>query len=118
MHDRKTGALIRAATVAGAIMVGASRSKIEAVDTYAAHLGLGFQIIDDILDVEGTEEKLGKTAGKDAAAGKPTYPSIFGLEESRRKAAQSITQAKEALGTAGLSGRLGTIADWVLSRTH
>lgn len=118
MHERKTGALIRAAVVAGALMIGGSEPEIKAVDAYATHLGLGFQIVDDILDVESTAEQLGKTAGKDAAAGKPTYPAMFGLEESRRMAASSIEQAKAALDTATLGGRLSSIADWVLARRH
>ena len=63
-------------------MGGGSDEAINGVDEYGRHLGLAFQIVDDILDVEGDTEKLGKTAGKDAKAGKPTYPSIYGLEES------------------------------------
>ena len=118
MHERKTGALIRAAAVAGAIMVGGTEAQIEAVDVYAGALGLGFQIVDDILDVEGGSDALGKTVGKDAAAGKPTYPSMFGLDESRRLARSSIEQAKAALEKSGLGGRLSGIADWVLARSH
>ena len=118
MHQRKTGALIRAAAVAGAIMVGASDSEVDAVDGYAGHLGLGFQIIDDILDVEGAPDALGKTAGKDAAAGKPTYTSVYGLEKSRELATQAIAAAKATLREAGLNGRLVDIADWVLARTY
>ena len=72
MHARKTGALIRAATTMGAILAGASDRIIQATDDYARELGLAFQIVDDVLDVEGSNEALGKTAGKDAAAGKPT----------------------------------------------
>ncbi len=118
MHERKTGALIRAAAVAGALMAGASDATIDAVDRYATHLGLAFQIVDDILDIEGAQEEIGKTAGKDADAGKPTYPALFGLDESRRLATRSIADAKEALRTAGTGGRLYEIADWVLSRTR
>ena len=118
MHERKTGALIRAAAAAGAIMAGAARETIAAVDAYAAHLGLGFQIVDDILDVEGDAAALGKTAGKDAAAGKVTYPSIVGLEQSRVLAAGAIADAQQALRVGGLGGgRLAEIADWVLART-
>ena len=118
MHERKTGALIRAAAAAGAIMAGAAGETIAAVDAYAAHLGLGFQIVDDILDVEGDAAALGKTAGKDAAAGKVTYPSIVGLEQSRRLAARAIADAQQALRAGGLhGGRLTEIADWVLART-
>lgn len=118
MHERKTGALIRAAAVAGALMIGGSEAEIQAVDDYAGHLGLGFQIVDDILDVESTADQLGKTVGKDAAAGKPTYPAMFGLEESRRMALSSIEQAKASLEAASLGGRLSGIADWVVARTH
>ena len=118
MHARKTGALIRAAAVAGAIMGGSSDVAADAVDRYAAHLGLAFQIVDDILDVEGAQEEIGKTAGKDAEAGKPTYPALFGVIESRRLAARSIAAAKAELETAGIGGRLFEIADWVLGRTR
>ena len=118
MHELKTGALIRAAAGAGAIIAGADSGKIAAVDTYAAHLGLGFQIVDDILDVEGDAAELGKTAGKDAAAGKVTYPSIVGLEQSRVLAARAIADAQQALRAGGLhGGRLTEIADWVLARS-
>ena len=118
MHERKTGALIRAAAVTGATMIGGCSREIQAVETYATHLGLAFQIVDDILDVESTEENLGKTVGKDAAAGKPTYPSMFGIEESRRMSLSSIEQAKAALVTAGLAGPLAGIADWVITRQN
>ena len=118
MHERKTGALIRAAAVAGALMGGSSDEAADAVDRYAAHLGLAFQIVDDVLDVEGAQEDIGKTAGKDADAGKPTYPALFGVAESRRLAARSIAEAKETLRAAGLGGRLFEIADWVLGRTR
>ena len=118
MHERKTGALIRAAAVAGAVMIGGTEPEVQAVDDYAAHLGLGFQIVDDILDVESTADRLGKTVGKDAAAGKPTYPAMFGLEESRRMAQSSIELAKASLEGASLGGRLSDIADWVIARRH
>ncbi len=116
MHEHKTGALIRAAAVAGALMGGSSDETADAVDRYATHLGLAFQIVDDILDIEGAQEEIGKTTGKDANAGKPTYPARFGLEESRRLAARSIAEAKGTLRAAGLGGRLSEIADWVLGR--
>jgi geranylgeranyl pyrophosphate synthase len=118
MHARKTGALIRAACVMGAILTSADALVIDAVDRYATELGLAFQIIDDILDVEGSPDALGKTAGKDAAAGKPTYPSLFGLDESRRLAAACVSRAKAGLAAAELGGRLGEIAEWSLRRTH
>jgi geranylgeranyl diphosphate synthase type II len=119
MHARKTGALIRAAAVAGAIMGGGSDEEIRAVDEYGRHLGLAFQIVDDILDVEGDAKDLGKTAGKDAKAGKPTYPSTYGLDASRRLAAEHHDAAVAALQLTGLQkSRLADIADWVVKRTN
>ena len=118
MHARKTGALIRAATVAGAIMAGAPSAGIDAVDRYGSWLGLAFQIVDDVLDVVGEGQELGKTAGKDAAAGKMTYPSLFGLEASKRMAQEAADAAVAALaGTPLDRSRLAEIAQWVVSRT-
>ena len=119
MHARKTGALIRAAAVAGAIMGGGGDEEIRAVDEYGRHLGLAFQIVDDILDVEGDAKNLGKTAGKDAKAGKPTYPSTYGLDASRHLAAEHHDAAVAALRLTGLQrSRLADIADWVIKRTN
>jgi geranylgeranyl diphosphate synthase, type II len=118
MHARKTGALIRGSALAGAVMGGGSGGIADAIATYASHLGLAFQIVDDILDVEGASQDLGKTAGKDAAAGKPTYPALFGLSESRRLAAASVEAALAALRDAGLHGHLPAIAQWVVGRSH
>lgn len=118
MHAQKTGALIQGSAVAGAVMAGASDAQRRAIRSYAEALGLAFQIVDDILDVEGVSEDLGKTAGKDAAAGKPTYPSLFGLAESRRLAADSGDRALAALADAGLAGQLPAIVRWVIDRTN
>jgi geranylgeranyl diphosphate synthase type II len=118
MHARKTGALIRASASAGAVMAGASDDQCAAIERFASELGLAFQIVDDILDVEGASADLGKTAGKDAAAGKPTYPALFGLERSRQMAADCVERALDALRAARLDGRLPDIARWVTSRTH
>jgi len=98
-------------------MAGASAGAVTVISTYARHLGLAFQIIDDILDAEGATSELGKTAGKDAASGKPTYLSLHGLEASRRHAVEAADRARNALQQAGLSGRLTQLVDWVLSRT-
>ena len=117
MHMRKTGALIRAAVGAGAIMGGADDRIIAALDTYATEIGLAFQIVDDILDEEGSAGSLGKTAGKDRAAGKPTYPALFGLDRSRELAAACHANARRALELAGLlDSRLTEIASWVIER--
>ena len=98
IHRQKTGALITASAVAGAIIGGASNVKIAAVEDYARSLGLLFQMTDDILDVTQGTETLGKTAGKDAAMQKATYPSIVGLDATRRLANDLETTAIEALG--------------------
>jgi geranylgeranyl diphosphate synthase type II len=118
LHSRKTGALIRAAAGAGALMAGASDDVVAAVDRYAENVGLAFQIVDDILDVEAASGTLGKTAGKDAAAGKLTYPAVHGLEASRRYAAECVARAQATLAEAGLTGHLSEIAAWVQNRTH
>ncbi len=122
MHARKTGALIRASAAAGAVMAGAGEAQLEAIGRFAAELGLAFQIVDDILDVEGASEALGKTAGKDAAAGKPTYPALYGLDTSRTMAAECIERALAALEGPGaglpLGGQLPAIAHWVIGRTN
>jgi geranylgeranyl diphosphate synthase type II len=118
MHARKTGALIRGSAVAGAVIAGADDETIAAVDAYGESIGLAFQIVDDILDVEGASADLGKTAGKDAAAGKPTYPALYGPAESRRLAASCIDRALETIERARLGGQLAAIARWVVARTH
>lgn len=116
MHAMKTGALIRAAATSGAILAGAPQPLVDAIDRYAAELGLAFQIVDDVLDVEGAADALGKTAGKDAAAGKPTYPALYGLADSKRMAHACGDRAEQILRAAGLGGRLADIARWVVTR--
>jgi len=119
MHARKTGALIRASALAGAVMAGGTPEAVDAVGRYGAHLGLAFQIVDDVLDVEGATAVLGKTAGKDAAAGKPTYPALVGLERSKTLAAEALAAALDALDGQGMrSSRLEEIARWVVGRTN
>ena len=114
MHLRKTGALIQAAAVSGGLLAGASAAEIESLEEYGTQVGLAFQIVDDLLDVEGTAAALGKTAGKDAAAGKPTYPALFGLDESRRLAAECVDRAARA--AARIGGQLEGIARLVIER--
>ncbi|HXG53938.1 MAG TPA: farnesyl diphosphate synthase [Vicinamibacterales bacterium] len=116
MHARKTGALIRASVLAGATVARASDDALAAIGTYGSEVGLAFQIVDDILDIEGASADLGKTAGKDAAAGKPTYPALHGLEGSRRAAAACVERATHALTGAGLGGHLPALAHWVIGR--
>ena len=117
MHARKTGALIRASVAAGAIMGGATEPLFAALDQYGTEIGLAFQIVDDILDEEGSAASLGKTAGKDRAAGKPTYPAFFGLDRSRELAAECHAKARQSLDKAGLlDSRLADFASWVIDR--
>ena len=117
MHARKTGALIRASAVAGAVMAGASEPVVSAIDRYAADIGLAFQIVDDLLDVEAGSDALGKTAGKDAAAGKPTYPALFGPARSRELAAECLARAEAHLTSVGLEeSHLAGIARWIVAR--
>jgi geranylgeranyl diphosphate synthase type II len=117
LHARKTGALIRAAAVAGAVMAGASPRVVGGVSAFAVDLGLAFQIVDDVLDVEGADADLGKTAGKDARAGKVTYPSLFGLSESKALAQDALQRALRSLADVGIGGHLPAIARWVVART-
>jgi geranylgeranyl pyrophosphate synthase len=119
MHARKTGALIRASAVSGAVMAGATGAQVAAIDRYATEVGLAFQIVDDILDVEGTADQLGKTAGKDAASEKPSYPALFGIDRSRALAAECLARAHQALAAGGFTdGQLGPIAEWVAGRKN
>jgi geranylgeranyl diphosphate synthase type II len=117
IHRLKTGTLISASVVCGALLAGAPQPVQEALRSYGQGLGLAFQIVDDLLDVEGDTVSLGKTAGKDARDSKATFPAVWGLEESRRRAlaaAQHATAALEALD--GNGDLLARIADFVLQR--
>jgi geranylgeranyl diphosphate synthase, type II len=119
MHARKTGALIRASAMAGAVMGGGSNAQVDAIDTAASEFGLAFQIVDDVLDVEGASADLGKTAGKDAAAGKPTYPALYGLDASKRMAHECLERAAAALASVKLAdSRLLQIGRWIVERSN
>jgi farnesyl diphosphate synthase len=101
MHACKTGALIRAAVRLGALAAGADDDALATLDRYAAAVGLAFQVRDDILDVEGESGVIGKTAGKDAAADKPTFSSIIGLDASRARLAELVDEALQAIAPLG-----------------
>jgi farnesyl diphosphate synthase len=106
MHACKTGALIRAAVQLGGLAAGASQDELDALDRYAHAVGLAFQVRDDILDVEGESAVLGKTAGKDAAADKPTFPSIIGMDASRAHLERLTQDAQDAIAPFGERGVL------------
>jgi geranylgeranyl diphosphate synthase type II len=93
IHEHKTGALIRAAAELGALLGGGGEDDIVRLADYGRKIGLAFQIVDDILDVEGSAETLGKSAGKDEKAGKVTYPSVHGLEAARQRAKELTEEA-------------------------
>ena len=97
IHAHKTGALLEVSVTAGAILAGAKEEDVTRLGKYAQLIGLAFQVVDDILDCTQTSEQLGKTAGKDEAVGKATYPSLVGLEESRKIADKLISDAKDLL---------------------
>jgi farnesyl diphosphate synthase len=120
MHRMKTGALIRASVRLGAAcgrqLTGAEAA---ALDAYAGAAGLAFQVIDDVLDVEGSAASLGKTAGKDVAQGKPTFVTSLGLPAARKHAEALRVEARAALAPFGGAGRrLAELADWIVLRTH
>jgi geranylgeranyl pyrophosphate synthase len=118
IHRHKTGALIVAAARCGAIIGKADERELDAIDSYASHLGLLFQITDDLLDVTASAEDLGKTPGKDAQSLKATYPALYGMEETRAAATKAHRAACEALDRINHStDELRGIADFILNRT-
>ncbi|MGI8935780.1 geranylgeranyl diphosphate synthase CrtE [Leptolyngbya sp. BC1307] len=119
IHMHKTAALLEVSVTAGAILAGADSFVVERLSRYAQRIGLAFQIVDDVLDITSTAETLGKTVGKDVAAQKATYPSLWGLEASQRKAQQLVSEANAEL--AGFDHRalpLMAIARYITARTH
>ncbi len=117
IHRAKTGALLRASVRMGGIAAGADAHQLEALSKYGEHVGLAFQIVDDILDVEESSAALGKTAGKDAQQGKITFPAVYGLDVSREMAKAECQQAHEALVIFEEGAtRLHEIADLIVNR--
>ena len=117
IHTHKTGALIKASVKAGAILGGADEAGLAALTRYGEAIGLAFQIADDILDIEGTTEEIGKDAGSDEARGKATYPAVMGLAESKKRAVELVDMALESL--AGFDHRadpLREIATYIVKR--
>jgi geranylgeranyl diphosphate synthase type II len=117
IHERKTSALLCCSVRLGGMSANCTPRQLAALTRFGYHVGLAFQIIDDILDVTQTSEKLGKTAGKDTAAQKATYPAIVGLEESRRLAEQLTQRAFAALAAfPGRAQALTALAEYLLRR--
>jgi geranylgeranyl diphosphate synthase type II len=117
IHRAKTGALLRASVRMGAIYAGAQEQELDALTRFGEHIGLAFQIVDDILDVEQPSEALGKTAGKDAQQHKITFPAVYGLERSHEMAEQERLQAHLALKPFDERGeRLRELADMIVRR--
>jgi len=118
IHRAKTGALLTASVRMGAICAGASDDELGALTRYGEHIGLAFQIVDDILDVEQPSEALGKTAGKDAAQHKITFPAVYGLAESHVMAERECESARQSLAPFGARAqRLLEVADLIVQRT-
>jgi geranylgeranyl diphosphate synthase type II len=119
IHQCKTAALLTTAIRFGGMSANASAKQLAALSTFGEALGLAFQVIDDILDVTQTSEKLGKSAGKDLSAQKATYPSVLGLDEARHEARRLTAQAHAALGGFGAAAdALRALADHLLQREY
>ena len=121
IHRHKTGALLKASVRIGAAAGGASAEELRALTTYAEKIGLAFQIVDDILDVEGSAEKLGKAVGSDSNKEKATFPTIYGLDKSKELAVERVEEAKEALAVFGEvdeAGILRDLADYIVQREY
>ncbi len=119
IHRSKTGALITASVIAGGIAAGASHAQLNSLENYGNQIGLAFQIVDDLLNATSTTEQLGKAAGSDAELGKATYPSYFGIEETRKRAKKAVEEAKNCLADFDNKARpLRLLADYIYTRSH
>jgi geranylgeranyl diphosphate synthase, type II len=119
IHENKTAAILTTAVRLGAMSANANRRELKAITTFGGALGLAFQVVDDILDVTQTSEKLGKSAGKDVAAHKATYPAVIGLEKSRTEAKSLTRKAHHALKQFGRRGEaLRELASYLLERDY
>ena len=119
IHTHKTGALIKASVVAGALLGGADQQQLAAIRRYGEAAGLAFQIADDILDIEGTTEEIGKDAGSDEARGKATYPAVMGLAAAKQEAQAMMDEAMQALEMFGDAAEpLRAIARYIVERKN
>jgi farnesyl diphosphate synthase len=119
MHQLKTGALLLTSVMLGGIAAGASETQQQALKDYGLAMGLAFQVVDDVLDVTADSSTLGKTPGKDAAANKPTYVALMGLEQAQAFAQKLHQNAIQAIAPLGESGQyLAGLADFIVLRDH
>jgi geranylgeranyl diphosphate synthase type II len=119
IHRAKTGALIRVSIVAGGVYAGAEAEDVRRLTEFGSKSGLAFQIVDDVLDMTQDSEHLGKTAGKDVASDKATWPAVFGIEASRKDASRFINEAFAALEPYGAAADgLKAVARYLVERTH
>ena len=122
IHEHKTGALLAASVKLGGLLAGVDQAVMSALSGYGRDIGLAFQIVDDILDVKGDEELLGKPVGSDQARNKMTYPSLFGIENSMKRAEELVASAKDSLepmrGSGHDTSMLEGLADYIIRRTH
>lgn len=117
VHENKTGAILRFSIEAGAILAGATQEQSNLFVEYAYHIGLAFQIKDDILDIEGTTEELGKTAGKDVASEKSTYPALLTLDGAKEKLAEHAAKAHACLEKIPSNSKyLADLTDYIINR--
>jgi geranylgeranyl diphosphate synthase type II len=117
IHAAKTGALIHAAVRGGGLIAGAAGEAMAGLDRFGRAIGLAFQVVDDVLDVDGSPSALGKTAGKDAAQGKPTFVALLGINGAKERAEALRVEAREALAPLGAPARrLSALADWIVLR--
>ena len=117
IHRAKTGALIAACGVMGAMAAGATDAEVEAVRSYGREIGLAFQIVDDILDATATSSELGKTVGKDAEQNKATYPGLLGMDVAKSEAETRVRDAVDHLTSCGIDSLLlGGLANFVANR--
>jgi geranylgeranyl pyrophosphate synthase len=118
IHSAKTGALMVASVTMGALAAGAGGAQIAALERYGRAIGLAFQIMDDVLDVTSTTSALGKTAGRDSALGKSTYPALLGVEGARQRAQSLIDDGLESLARQKLlTQELSQVANFMVTRT-
>jgi geranylgeranyl diphosphate synthase type II len=119
IHRAKTGALIRVSVVTGGVYAGATEEDVQRLTEFGRKAGLAFQIVDDVLDMTQDSAQLGKTAGKDLASDKATWPAVFGIDASRQHAAKLIQEAFAAIAPYGSAAEgLKSVAQYLVERTH